>query len=302
MRFTKWISIVAGLLIVGGGGERAWATEEHLVSIYQALATSPEIPIGPIAYWTWYGGEEETTVEGMTWPVVINSPHPETQARDVNWTSLLGIGLRLDRSPENRREAAPWRLTVDLTSLKKVPEDLRESLGEGHGRAFVLERILKAAEMNLKALGIFDCRLSLHGEAAHEDLKEFRHEPVLNRVSEVWGEWSYASLPRNYPEGDLWHLAAGSLVRTEKLLTIFLILSSEPLSGDAEKDAAQFLFQLLTKIGDENFSKVLSQAESLVQERVLKQLGLAAASDPNRRVERRQWFPKTFELGGTDRP
>ena len=70
------------------------ATEEHLLTVYQALATSAEDAIGPVTYVTWYGALEETTMEAICWPAVLASPHKDAMARDLNWASMLGIVMR----------------------------------------------------------------------------------------------------------------------------------------------------------------------------------------------------------------
>lgn len=290
MRCVNLLRVLSGLLLSAGTG---FATEEHLLTVYQALVTKPDAEIGPVTYVTWYGALEESTLDAMTWPAVLDSPHEDAVKEDLNCASLLGIKLRLHQSEEEG-----WRLTVDLTEMKEIPAKVKaERLAEETGRGVLLQRILEAAERNLKELGIYDCRLSVRGAQAYEDLREMSFAPVINVIGDAWGEWTYKSLPRKYPDGDLRQLAARSLVRPESLHTIFIILSSETYTPEEEVERNDFLRRLLVSAGDVTFARVLGNAEALVQKRVVQALTPAPADDADRGIQWRAWFPRTFGIG-----
>lgn len=270
------------------------ATEEHLLQVYQALATSSTVEISQVTYLTWYGAMEETTLEAVGWPAHLESPHEDASKEDVNWASVLGIKLRLNRAPESEQ----WRLTVDLTGMKAVPQRLRaERLDEEVDRAFLLQRVLEAAEKNLNLVGVFDCQVSIRGEQAHEDLKDFVAARELNVLEDVWGPWKYKALRKTYPDGDLHQLAAQSLVHAESLRTIFFVLSSEDDGAEARLEGGVFLRELLARVGDEVFARVLGNSETLVQERVLSVLSSTPPHDPDLGVDWRAWFPRTAGIG-----
>lgn len=273
------------------------ATEEHLLTVYQALTTSAEA-IGPVTYVTWYGALEESTVEAVCWPAVLASPHKDAVLEDVNWASVLGIQTRLEQVQEGG-----WKLTLDLTKLKLIPESLNAKLVDQDGaRVKALEWVVQAIEKNLKMLGVFDCAVSVLGEQAHDDLKAFAPPMKLNAVVDSWGPWTYTNLRKTYPDGDLHQLAAGSLVVPERLHTIFLILSSETASAEGQKDMTALLKALLARIGDQGFAAVLKEAESEVQKHILKALAIApttaSAGDPG--LAWRDLFPRTFAIGIKD--
>jgi len=245
----------------------ASATEEHTLTVYQALSIrATDSTIAPVTYATWYGAEQESTLSALCWPAIIGTPHDEVAKEDRNWGSLLGL-----KSDLVRREDG-WRLTLDLTNLKQVPTSPEAAKSDKGLRASILESIVMAAEKNLLAVGVFDCALSVLGEGAHEDLKELKIPQTLNPVSKVWGPWKYPDLRKTHPDGDLQALAAQSLTHTESLHTLFLILSSETHSPAGEVAMTTLLVELLTRVGDDKFAQALNDSESLVQERIMKAL------------------------------
>jgi hypothetical protein len=190
-------------------------------------------------------------------------------------------------------------LVIDLTKLKPVPVSWKETRldGEDGGRAFLLERVLEALEANFRMLGIFDCEVSVLGEKAHEDLRAWAVPERLNRLSEVWGPWRFPDLPLKYPEGDLRELAARSLTHTPTLQTIFLLVSGETFSPEAEIEKGRFLRRLLARTGDDAFAGMLESMETLVRKRICEGLFPADRSPESQGWLRwREGFPRTFGL------
>ncbi len=267
-------------------------TEEHVLTVYQALATSPEIAIQPVSYLTRFGAEEETTLQALSWPSALTNPEGDQAVpTDLNWASILGVTFVLEYRDMG------WRLDMDLTQMKAIPPFAKERLAMDWGRAEVLERLLNAAERNLQSVGLFDCPVNVIGEKAHHDLKAFKPPLVLNPIADAWGPWTFKALRRTYPDGDLHALAAKSLLDEDALHTIFLILCGETHTEEAEKEKAQLVGQLLGRLGDARFAAVLKEAETQVQEEILATLKGAPA--PGRGEDGgslRVWFPRTFGI------
>ena len=263
------------------------ATEEHLLTVYQSLAVqATEATVGQVSYATWYGAEEETTLAAMAWTMILSSPHEEPSTSDRNWASVLGIEFNLERREQG------WRLTMDLSKMKPIPERLLSEVEDGPlDRESIVESLLVAADKNLLAVGVFDCDLSVLGEKSHADLAKLTFPPKLNSAEALWGSWSHPDLRRQYPEGDLHQLAARSLVQPESLLTIFLIVSSETQPPEA---MGAFLQQLLARVGDDAFARILKDSETLVQERILSALDTASTG--------KRLFPKTYALAKSPTP
>ncbi len=275
-----------------------WATEEHVLTVFQPLATSPEIEIREMTYVTWFGALEESTVAAVSWPALLDSPHPKHERQDLNLASLLGIKTQLAKDQEGT-----WRVTVDLSKLKPLPKDFAEErLDEELGRAEILQKVLEAIRKNLQKIGVFDCSLRVLGAATQEDLKELTFPQVWNRADEVWGKWRYKHLRRRFADGDLQHLAAQSLSNADALNTLFLIASSESWSPDAKGEMSHFLSQLLARLGDERFGGLLENSEEEVQARILDLLAGAHAPATRSPGEAgvsqrfRAFFPKTFAV------
>jgi hypothetical protein len=256
------------LPLIGLSLASAWGTEDHTLTVYQALSIpAADTIIAPVTYITWYGAEQETTLSALCWPAVIGTPHEEMATVDRNWGSLLGITSTLAQREEG------WRLTLDLTKLKPVPELGEVDESDKELRVMVLEAIFEAAGKNLLAVGVFDCELSVLGEGAHEDLKALTIPKTLNPVAAVWGPWTYEALRKKYPDGDLHELAALSLTQPQSLQTLFVILSSETQSAEGTKAMHQFLLEVLARVGDDEFAQALDTSETLVQESIAKALG-----------------------------
>ncbi len=272
---------------------QANATEEHLLSVYQPLLTSPEIEIELVTYVTWYGGMEESTMAAMAWPAMLDSPHKERNKRDLNIASLLGVKLLLEEG-----ETEGWRVTLDLTEFKALSDDLRkERLAEKIGRPEVIERVLNAASKNLGRVGIFDCALNVLGEEAHEDLKGMTFPGHLNPVAEVWGAWTFKHLPKTLVDGNLHQLVAQCLLAPQALDTIFLIVSGEDWSAESRAEWGDLLRQLMGRLGDETFARHLSKAEDEVRRGVFALLQPATKEkDESLQLDMPGLFKKTFSL------
>ena len=250
-------------------------TEIHPLTVHQVLRIA-EAEVAPVTYITWYGGLEETTLGAMSWPTVIGTPHDEVAKEDRNWMSLLGVRVQLQTDEEGQR------LVVDLTEMKP-PESFKADDG-ALGKA-VFESFFKAATLNLRKVGVYDCPLSIRGEQAFKSLAGLEIPKVLNPVAALWETWPYQSLQKVYRDGDLQELAASSLTDTTQLHTLLLIVSSEQHSPEAKDELRQFLREVLRRVGDERFAQALTDTESAMVERVHQALGESE--------DWKRWFPKT---------
>lgn len=276
--FVPLVHLVSCSLLLG----MVQATEERLFTVYQPLATSPEIEIVAVTYLTSFGAIEESTVAGVAWPALLGAGQEGTRSSDLNLASILGVGVNLEFHDDG-----PWTITVDVSHLKPLPKSLREErLMEEIGRQQVLEKTLQAIERNLVQVGVFDCPLVVTGVASQEDLKDWHYPKTLNRAESVWGPWTFKALPSRYDEGSLHAFAAQSLFVHSKLSTIFLIAAGERFTKEAEAEMASLLQSLLIRIGDDAFGEVLRQAEDEVRDRVQ---ALLKTGDP-KFLER---YPKT---------
>lgn len=246
-----------------------WATEEHLLRVFQPLATAPGIEVAEIVYLTAFGALEETAVGAVTWPALLDSPHENRPEVNLNLAHLINLQVHMHWNDERHQ----WRVTFDLTELKSVPEDLKkERLDDAVGLPDILEKSMDATERNLRSVGVFDCEFNVLAEDSYEELRGFVFPAKLNRSDDVWGPWPYDLLQEKYDEGRLHQLAARSLSDHASLATVFLVAASESFTPEAEKQLGAFLRRLLARVGDDAFSKNLEMAEEAVRLRVAKLL------------------------------
>ena len=166
MRYPKNLTFVLVALLVGSFAFAAPETTESLISAYVPVLAgqTEEIAIRELVFLTW-GAMPESRIQAVLWPYKVNSPHKESDGKNINPASMVNLRISPVLYP-----ASSCVVTIDVGDMTEAPAELTKVYGPVSKKDLIMT-IIEVTGRNLRASKISECGLIVEGAEIHEELK-----------------------------------------------------------------------------------------------------------------------------------